>query len=38
MKNIAIQKLVFSKFQNGETTTKIFQDLPRAVSLLTIER
>jgi len=38
MKNIAIQKLVFSKFQNGETPTKIFQDLPGAVSLRTIER
>ena len=38
MKNKELQKLVLSKYDNGDGTTKIFRDLNGAISLSTIER
>ena len=38
MKSKDLQKLVLSKYENGDGTTKIFRDLNGAISLSTIER
>ena len=38
MKSKDVQKVVFSKYEKGDGTTKIFQDLNGAISLPTIER
>ena len=38
MKSKDLQRLVFSKYDNGDGTTKIFRDLNGAISLSTIER
>jgi hypothetical protein len=38
MKSKDLQKLVLSKYENGDGPTKIFRDLNGAMSLCTIER
>ena len=38
MKSKDLQKLILSKYDNGDGTTKIFRDLNSAISLSTIER
>ena len=38
MKSKDLQKLVLSKYDNADGTTKAFRDLNGAISLLTIER
>jgi transposase len=38
MKSEDLQKLVLSKYENGDETTKIFRDLNGTISLSTIER
>ena len=38
MKSKDLQKLVLSKYEEGDGTTKIFQDLNGTISLPTIER
>ena len=38
MKSIDLQNVVFSKWKNGDTPTKIFRDLNNMISLSTIKR
>ena len=38
MKSKDLQKLVLSKYDNGDGTTKIFRELNGAINLSTIER
>ena len=38
MKRKDLQKLVLSKYDNGDGTTKIFRDLNSAINLSTTER
>ena len=38
MKSKDLQKVVFSKFQNGDRPTKIFKDLSGVLSLETVKR
>ena len=38
MKSKNVQKIVFSKYEKGDGTTKIFQELNGTISLSTIER
>ena len=38
MKSKDVQKFVLSKYEKGDGTTKIFQDLNSTISLSTIER
>ena len=38
MKSKDVQKVVLSKYEKGDGTTKVFQDLNGTISLSTIER
>ena len=38
MKSTDLQNVVLSKYQNGDTPTKIYHDLSGAIGLRTIER
>ena len=38
MKSKDLQKIVLSKYQNGDTTTKMYRDFNGGIGLRTIER